>query len=66
MQRAIMLKLGIQVPHLHIHIYPASASHDRAAVMAMIDGRAREPRDEALVARIREALRRGDRKESGQ
>src|SRR4051812_18197899 len=27
-ERAILLKLGIAVPHLHIHIYPVSASMD--------------------------------------
>jgi histidine triad (HIT) family protein len=55
-ERAIMLKLGIQVPHLHIHIYPANPSHDRAAVMAMIDGKTREERDPAFVERVRKAM----------
>jgi diadenosine tetraphosphate (Ap4A) HIT family hydrolase len=44
--RAIMLKLGIAVPHLHVHIYPVRASLDRAAVNDIIEGRVREPRDE--------------------
>jgi len=39
--RAVMLKLGIITPHLHVHIYPVSASLDRAAVMEIIDGRVR-------------------------
>jgi diadenosine tetraphosphate (Ap4A) HIT family hydrolase len=54
--RAIILKLGILTPHLHLHIYPASAADDRAAVFAMIDGQRREARDEAFVARVRTAL----------
>lgn len=37
--RAILLKLGIVTPHLHLHIYPVSASLDRAQVMAIIDGK---------------------------
>jgi diadenosine tetraphosphate (Ap4A) HIT family hydrolase len=41
-QRAILMKLGIAVPHLHIHVYPVRATDDRAAVMAMIDGRVRD------------------------
>jgi len=35
------LKLGIITPHLHVHIYPVSASLDRAGVMEIIDGRVR-------------------------
>lgn len=55
-ERAIMLKLGLVTPHLHLHIFPVSASHDRASVMAMIDSRTHEPRDEAFVQQIREAM----------
>src|SRR3982074_2638364 len=33
--RALMLKLGIAVPHLHVHIYPVRASLDRTTVMNM-------------------------------
>jgi diadenosine tetraphosphate (Ap4A) HIT family hydrolase len=40
--RAILLKLGIATPHLHLHIYPVSSALDRAAVMAIIDGRVRD------------------------
>lgn len=55
-ERAIMLKLGIVTPHLHLHIFPVSATATRSEVMAMIDGRTREPRDEAFVQQIREAM----------
>ena len=55
--RAVLLKLGIATPHLHLHIYPVSAALDRTAVMAIIDARARVPRDEALVTKTRELLR---------
>jgi diadenosine tetraphosphate (Ap4A) HIT family hydrolase len=55
--RAIVMKLGIATPHLHLHIYPVSASLDRTAVMQIIDGKVREPRDESLVQTVRAALR---------
>jgi len=55
-ERAILLKLGIATPHLHLHIYPLSASLDRAAVMEIIDGRVREPSDQALIDDLRERL----------
>jgi diadenosine tetraphosphate (Ap4A) HIT family hydrolase len=54
--RAILMKLGIATPHLHLHIYPVAATLDRAAVMRIIDARVREPRDEALVADLRARL----------
>jgi diadenosine tetraphosphate (Ap4A) HIT family hydrolase len=54
--RAILLKLGIATPHLHLHIYPASASLDRAAVMEIIDGRVREPYDQTLIDELCERL----------
>jgi diadenosine tetraphosphate (Ap4A) HIT family hydrolase len=54
--RAIMLKLGIAVPHLHVHIYPVRASLDRAAVMDIIEGRTRDARDESFVAAVRRSL----------
>ena len=55
-ERAIILKLGIQTPHLHLHIYPVSATADRAAVMAAIDGKTRVERDEAFVGVVRGRL----------
>jgi diadenosine tetraphosphate (Ap4A) HIT family hydrolase len=55
-ERAILMKLGIATPHLHLHIYPVAATLDRAAVMRIIDARVREPRDEALVAQLRSRL----------
>jgi diadenosine tetraphosphate (Ap4A) HIT family hydrolase len=54
--RAILLKLGIATPHLHLHIYPVSASLDRAAVMEIIDGRGHEPFDQRFVDDLRERL----------
>ena len=57
--RAIMLKLGIAVPHLHVHIYPVRASLGRAAVMDMIEGRVREPRDEGFVRELERRLPAG-------
>lgn len=36
--RAILLKLGLMVPHLHVHIYPFSREASRQHVMKVIDG----------------------------
>jgi diadenosine tetraphosphate (Ap4A) HIT family hydrolase len=55
-ERAILLKLGIQVPHLHLHIYPVRAADDRAAVMAIIDGKTRTARAEGFVEAVRTAM----------
>jgi diadenosine tetraphosphate (Ap4A) HIT family hydrolase len=54
--RAILLKLGIATPHLHLHIYPVSASLDRTAVMEIIDARVRDPFDQTLIENLRERL----------
>lgn len=59
-ERAIVIKLGILTPHLHLHIYPVTASATRAEVMAAIDGKTRVARDETLVERVRAALRDGE------
>ncbi len=64
--RAVMLKLGIITPHLHIHIYPVSAALDRAAVMEIIEGRVREEMSDSDRAefgrRVRDRMtRRGER-----
>ncbi len=58
--RAILLKLGIVTPHLHLHIYPVRASLDRGQVMEIIDGRVRDAMDDrdrqAFVNELRERL----------
>jgi diadenosine tetraphosphate (Ap4A) HIT family hydrolase len=60
--RAILMKLGLAVPHLHLHIYPVSRNDDRAHVMAAIDGKIRAAATEAekrsFVAAVRERLAR--------
>ena len=56
MERAIILKLGIMTPHLHVHIYPVSSSATREEVFAAIDGNARTTRDEAFVKLVRRAM----------
>lgn len=40
-ERVIVMKLGIQTPHLHVHLYPFAASDTREDVFAVIDGRER-------------------------
>lgn len=54
--RAILLKLGIQTPHFHLHIYPVSSELDRAAVMKIIDAKVRVPVDEQFVRIMRDRL----------
>jgi histidine triad (HIT) family protein len=54
--RAIVMKLGIATPHLHLHIYPVSADLDRAAVMRIINAETRDARDEQFVATVRRHL----------
>ena len=54
--RAILLKLGIATRHLHLHIYPVSASLERATVMEIIDGRVRDLFDQTLIDELRERL----------
>jgi diadenosine tetraphosphate (Ap4A) HIT family hydrolase len=50
--RAVLMKLGIATPHLHLHIYPVAASADRAMVMAAIDGRTREEREDDFARKL--------------
>ena len=54
--RAILMKLGIQTPHLHLHIYPVPSSLDRAEVMKIIDAKTRVPVDEQFVRILRDRL----------
>ncbi|HEY2093116.1 MAG TPA: HIT family protein [Thermoanaerobaculia bacterium] len=56
--RAILMKLGIATPHLHVHIYPVSATLDRAAVMRIINAEVREPRDQAFIEAARHLTHR--------
>lgn len=58
--RAVMLKLGIQTPHLHLHIYPVSSALNRTEVMEIIDVRVRDSmtaeEEAAFVSDVRERL----------
>jgi diadenosine tetraphosphate (Ap4A) HIT family hydrolase len=55
-ERAMLLKLGIQTPHLHLHIYPVSATASRDDVLAAINATSRESRAEDLAERCRRSL----------
>ena len=57
-ERSILMKLGIAVPHLHLHIYPFANDADRAAVMNAIDGNASSSRTEVERAALVGALRK--------
>jgi histidine triad (HIT) family protein len=54
--RAILVKLGIAVPHLHLHIYPVSRRLDRKSVQRIIDAEVREQRHPHLVDEVRLGL----------
>ncbi|HEX9984896.1 MAG TPA: HIT family protein [Thermoanaerobaculia bacterium] len=54
--RAIVMKLGIQTPHLHVHIYPVPAAASRGDVFDAIDAKTSVPRDERFVEACRQAL----------
>jgi diadenosine tetraphosphate (Ap4A) HIT family hydrolase len=56
--RAIILKLGILTPHLHVHIYPVSADATREDVFAVFDGKKSEAKDPAFIARVKSMLSR--------
>lgn len=55
-QRAIVMKLGIQTPHLHLHLYPMKDDATRGDVFDAIDGKRGEVSDGAFVAALRDAL----------
>jgi diadenosine tetraphosphate (Ap4A) HIT family hydrolase len=38
-ERVMVMKLGIQTPHLHIHLFPFGADATREDVFAAFDGR---------------------------
>lgn len=54
--RAVAMKLGIATPHLHVHLYPVSASAGRDEVFAAIEGRSAVAPDPAFVADLRRRL----------
>lgn len=55
-ERAVILKLGILTPHLHVHIYPVQATTTVEEVFAAVDRKVRAVRDEALVMAVRTTL----------
>jgi diadenosine tetraphosphate (Ap4A) HIT family hydrolase len=56
--RAILLKLGIVTPHLHLHIYPVIATLDREQVMQIIDGKTVDTMGDAQRKTFVDDLRR--------
>ena len=55
-ERAILMKLGIAVPHLHLHIYPARSTASREEVFAAIDGKTSAGKDADFVRKVTESL----------
>ena len=54
--RAIVMKLGIQTPHLHLHIFPVSNEATREDVFAAIEGQRGDAYDGDFVAELRRRL----------
>lgn len=54
--RAIVMKLGLATPHLHVHIYPVARGVSRETVFAAIDARTRVKKDEQLIRKLRALL----------
>lgn len=54
--RAIVLKLGIMTPHLHLHIYPMAAEATREEVFGAIDGKKGEGRDGEWVDGVKRLM----------
>ncbi len=53
-ERAILLKLGIATPHLHLHIYPVSAKVGRPEMQRIIDAQVSEKREPGFAGTVRE------------
>ena len=51
--RAIVMKLGLATPHLHVHIYPVPRTATREDVFAAIDAKTRSEPARDLGARLR-------------
>jgi len=54
--RAILLKLGIQTPHFHLHIYPVSRAMTREDVQQVIDAKVTEQRESDFVMTVRKRI----------
>ena len=56
--RAILMKLGIATPHLHVHIYPVSSRLTRAEVQRILDAEVSEAREAEFGKAVRERILR--------
>jgi diadenosine tetraphosphate (Ap4A) HIT family hydrolase len=60
--RAVLMKLGLMVPHLHVHVYPVSREMTREQVFAAIDGKTKHAASDeeraSFVAALRDRIAR--------
>ena len=56
--RAILMKLGIQTPHFHLHIYPVSRSATREDVMRVINAEVSEAREPGFSKQVKDRIQR--------
>ena len=59
-ERVVLLKLGLAVPHLHLHLYPVSRNMTRAEIFAAINlergEKMTDAERQAFAGRLRAAL----------
>ena len=58
MDRAVLLKLGIAVPHFHLHIYPVRRAMTRNEINRVINGEVKEERESDFGKRVKERILR--------
>lgn len=63
--RAVWMKLGLAVPHFHLHIYPVKRSASREDVFAAIDTKVRDEPEAAEKSRLVDELRSEVSRQSG-
>jgi diadenosine tetraphosphate (Ap4A) HIT family hydrolase len=56
--RTILMKLGVQTPHFHVHIYPVRKTMSRTEIMRAINGDVAEAREEDFARRVRDRILR--------
>ena len=54
--RAIVMKLGLATPHLHVHIYPVPKNATREEVFDAINSNTRAPRRDEVIRKVQALL----------
>ncbi len=51
--RAVLLKLGVQTAHFHLHLYPVKREMSRSAILRAINAKVTEEREPDFVKKVR-------------